>query len=446
MEVIVFNKLRSLAALLCILLVIGCSSSGGGSDDPDNPGGDPTPVNTVKTPTYNVESGSYSNIIALTMSCATEGASIHYTLDGTAPTADSATYTGIIVILDETTVKAVAVKDGMNISSVKTAEYEFHYFGRNESGDGGAYYYLDGVKNYLTMPSDRTHFASRGVFKSAAGEIYVYGIAYNREITPDGFLIQDDQQPCYWKDGTYHALPLPEGCSDGIVTYSWTFFNGKFCVTGSVYDDDGGYPCYWIGDECVILDDEGSVSDGIRVTDSGDVFVPGYIAEYDGGARNVPVCWRNTTRMYMDIPASSDGTASNVTFDGSDLYVSGNVDGDPCYWKNGELTRLDVPSFSTYGEVGQGTPNKVFIHGTDVYVGGWVQLIREGGGYMTPMYWKNGVASIVPIPGKPEASGGVWGFYLCDDTVIPCGEWDSAKAYGEFCVIDGTVYFTERSQ
>ena len=41
------------------------------------------------------------------------GAEIHYTLDGSAPTSASALYIGSITLTDTTTVKAVAVKDGV---------------------------------------------------------------------------------------------------------------------------------------------------------------------------------------------------------------------------------------------------------------------------------------------------------------------------------------------
>lgn len=460
-ETVIFKK-RSLFAVLCILLVFGCSS-GGGSDDPDNPdnpGGDPTPVNTVKTPTFNYESGSYSSILTLTMSCETAGATIHYTLDGSAPTVDSTTYTGIIPILDKKTVKAIAIKDGMNISAVATAEFEFHVYGRNESGDGGAYYYKDGVKIYLTMPADRQYFAPRGVFQNENGKVYVFGFTYNNEISsishPDSTTtittyVPADNQPCYWIDGTYHALPLPPDCTEGIVTYTWAFYQGKFYLPGQVNNDEDSFPCYWREGECVVLDSDGNISDDICVTENGDVYVPGqyyYQSDEDSdddyyGSK--PVCWKNTTRIDMNIPGYSEGNATHVFVNGSDLYVSGNVDGDPCYWKNSQLVYLDTPSVSQYGEVGSSSTNNMHIQGSDVYIGGCVNLIRDGKTYYTPMYWKNGIASIVPIAEKPNATGGVWGFSVCDDIVIPRGSWSNSQGYGDFCVIDGTVYFTERT-
>ena len=59
--------------------------------------------------------------VNVTMSCATEGATIHYTTDGTEPTADSPVYRRFRVS-GRTTVKAVAVKNGL-CSEVAVAEY-----------------------------------------------------------------------------------------------------------------------------------------------------------------------------------------------------------------------------------------------------------------------------------------------------------------------------------
>ena len=48
----------------------------------------------------------------VTMSCATAGASIKYTTDGSTPTADSTAYSNTITITETTTFKARAFKSG----------------------------------------------------------------------------------------------------------------------------------------------------------------------------------------------------------------------------------------------------------------------------------------------------------------------------------------------
>ena len=57
------------------------------------------------------------------ISCATPGAEIRYTLDGSEPTVDSALYEGSLVISSSVTVKAKAFAEGMSPSETAVAEY-----------------------------------------------------------------------------------------------------------------------------------------------------------------------------------------------------------------------------------------------------------------------------------------------------------------------------------
>ena len=108
----------ALAAAL-VFGMIGCSS--GSSDDPVMP-----PVSgkqTVATPAFSVTSGAVNSGTEVTISCATEDAKIYYTTDGSDPTAESTAYTEAISVTPPMTLKAIAVKDGMNNSAVASASY-----------------------------------------------------------------------------------------------------------------------------------------------------------------------------------------------------------------------------------------------------------------------------------------------------------------------------------
>ena len=59
------------------------------------------------------------------ISCATAGATIRYTLDGSEPTETSATYTTPILVNDNVTIKARAWKSGMNPSVIVAATYTY---------------------------------------------------------------------------------------------------------------------------------------------------------------------------------------------------------------------------------------------------------------------------------------------------------------------------------
>lgn len=80
---------------------------------------------SVATPTFSPEAGTYTTAQNVTISCTTTGATVYYTTDGTVPTTSSLVYSTPIAISQTTTVKAMAVKSGMNNSSIATAVYSF---------------------------------------------------------------------------------------------------------------------------------------------------------------------------------------------------------------------------------------------------------------------------------------------------------------------------------
>ena len=81
------------------------------------------PLPAVETPVFSPAAGTYAEAQTVSISSATEGASIHYTTDGTTPTTASAVYTQPIPVSVTTTVKALAVKEGFSDSAVATAIY-----------------------------------------------------------------------------------------------------------------------------------------------------------------------------------------------------------------------------------------------------------------------------------------------------------------------------------
>lgn len=80
-------------------------------------------VERCAAPVFTPGAGAVMEGTMVTITCATEGAAIHYTLDGTEPTAASALYAEPIEIAEEMTIKAIAVKDGCEDSDIAVAEY-----------------------------------------------------------------------------------------------------------------------------------------------------------------------------------------------------------------------------------------------------------------------------------------------------------------------------------
>ena len=78
----------------------------------------------VAAPTFDPPAGTYSAAQNVTISCLTDGATIHYTTDGTEPTESSPTYSAPISVSATATIKAIAVKSGMTNSEISTAAYK----------------------------------------------------------------------------------------------------------------------------------------------------------------------------------------------------------------------------------------------------------------------------------------------------------------------------------
>ncbi len=85
-----------------------------------------TLAGTVATPTFNPDGGSHpGGSVNVTVSCATAGATIRYTTNGSEPTESSASVNsgGAVVVPVPGTLKTKAFKSGMNVSEVKSAIY-----------------------------------------------------------------------------------------------------------------------------------------------------------------------------------------------------------------------------------------------------------------------------------------------------------------------------------
>ncbi len=154
-------------------IAITYGSSGGGST-------------MVALPTFDPQAGTYETPQNVTIATATDGATIYYTTDGTDPTTDSEVYSEAIEVSETMTIKAFATMDGLDDSSIATAEYtialknapKFTITGNSveiTAGEGTTIYYTtDG-----TDPTNESEVYN-GPF-SPGGYCIIKAIAYNDE-------------------------------------------------------------------------------------------------------------------------------------------------------------------------------------------------------------------------------------------------------------------------
>ncbi len=89
---------------------------------------------TVSAPIVNLDAGKYEGTQKIEISCATDGAKIYYTLDGTNPSAENGTlYEGAFEISENCILKVIAVKDDMADSKITGRNYQITAVAATES-------------------------------------------------------------------------------------------------------------------------------------------------------------------------------------------------------------------------------------------------------------------------------------------------------------------------
>ena len=114
-----------------------------------------TPV--VATPTFSPGAGAYTSAQTVSIFCATSGATIYYTIDGSTPTTSSAQYGSPLTVSSTQTLKAIATAPGDQQSAVGTASYTI---------SGGA----------LTAPANLRVINPGRPKQRASGFLFLFGI------------------------------------------------------------------------------------------------------------------------------------------------------------------------------------------------------------------------------------------------------------------------------
>ena len=92
--------------------------------------------NACKAPEFSISSGSYLEEQTIEITCETEGATIYYTTDETDPTAESTAYDAAnpLKVSESVVIKAIAIKEGMENSAIKTLSLTFPTVVENIAG------------------------------------------------------------------------------------------------------------------------------------------------------------------------------------------------------------------------------------------------------------------------------------------------------------------------
>ena len=164
------------------------------SSDVDNTGAPETITTTinvsaptVETPAASVASGIYTGAQTVELSCATQGATIRYTTDGSDPTETSTEYKGTPITIDaSTTLRVCAFANGMTQSAVATYNYTIlQTYTVTFDTAGGSEMQSVPVQagKTLTKPADPTREGYTFVCWTCQGEEYDFATPVTSDIT-----------------------------------------------------------------------------------------------------------------------------------------------------------------------------------------------------------------------------------------------------------------------
>ena len=156
----------------------------------------------VETPTFSVASGIYNSNQSVTITCATDGATIYYTTDGSTPTSSSTAYSSSISITQTTTLKAIAIK-GDDESNVASATYTMKCATPTFSPVGGAYTSVQNVTISCTSPEVSIYYTLDGTTPTNASTLYNGAISINETKTLKAIALKDNWSNSEVASATY---------------------------------------------------------------------------------------------------------------------------------------------------------------------------------------------------------------------------------------------------
>ncbi len=207
-------------------------------------------IPVAAAPTFSPAAGTYSVTQTVTISDATAGATIHYTLDGSTPTTNSTVYAGPITVSSSETIKAIAAATGYTISGVAIASYTISIpvtAAPTFSPVAGTYSSTQTVTISDATAGATIHYTLDGTTPTTSSTVYAGPITMSSTTTIEAIATASGYNPGAASTATYtintptNAGPILSQMSPAFSAFGSTAFT--LTVTGSGFTS--GSTVYW---------------------------------------------------------------------------------------------------------------------------------------------------------------------------------------------------------
>lgn len=194
-------------------------------------------ANTVIQPVIGYTEGvNYNDPSTVTITSATEGASIYYTTDGTAPSTSSTLYSEPFTVATACTVKAIAIKSGMTNSDVTSLgitinskrNISFNFDGIEVTGTKPTTVKIDNGGSY-TLPTGRSFYIT--------GKTLTGWVDGNNNTYKNGEKITVEKDYALTPKFSDNTVSL----GDAETTVDWTFATSKGAPSVGIEGNVGYY-------------------------------------------------------------------------------------------------------------------------------------------------------------------------------------------------------------
>jgi fibronectin type 3 domain-containing protein len=226
----------------------------------------------VSTPAFSPPGGTYSEDQEVTITCVTGGATIHYTTDGTTPTAASPVYGSPVVVAGdgtEMTIGAIAVCDGMLNSETRSESYTISY-GQVSMPyfipAGGTYSEDQEVIMGCVTGGATIHYTTDDTMPTAASPVYespieVSGhrtsVTINAIALRDGMLdseVRSEEYEIGYRPITPAGLTAVPTANGVVLSWSPSEYAESYVASRSAQGPDSGFEVLYEGGDLTCID------------------------------------------------------------------------------------------------------------------------------------------------------------------------------------------------